>query len=34
MSSDHGGQTGRGRPLKMSLERVPEAPPAASSERR
>ena len=33
MSSDHGGQTGRGRPLKMSLERAPEAPPAASERR-
>ena len=30
MSSDHGGRTGRSRVLKMSLERAPEAPPAAA----
>ncbi len=34
MSSDHGGRTGRSSVLKMSLERAPEAPPAASSDRR
>lgn len=34
MSSDHGARTGRSRVLKMSLERVPEAPPTASSDRR
>ena len=34
MSSDHGARGGRNRVLKMSLERVPEAPPAASSDRR
>lgn len=34
MSSDHGGRAGRTPVLKMSLERVPEAPPAASSDRR
>lgn len=30
MSSDHGGRVGPGRVLKMSLEHVPEAPPAVS----
>lgn len=34
MSSDHGARGGRNRVLKMSLERVPEAPPTASSDRR
>ena len=34
MSSDHGARGERSRVLKMSLERVPEAPPTASSDRR
>ena len=34
MSVDHGGRRDGGRVLKMTLERAPEAPPAASSDRR